>query len=134
MLLGGRAAEAIFFDDISTGAADDLDKATEIARAMVTHYGMSESLGLATLERRQSPLLGGAFGLRTHEFSESTAREVDRETKRLLDEALEHAKIVLRRNRQFIVECADLLLKQETLDEAELKELWKRRHECRLVA
>ena len=122
--LGGRAAETIFFDDISTGASDDLDKATEIARAMVTNYGMSEKLGLATFERQTSPLLGGTYLTHTHEFSEQTAQQIDREVKGLLDDAFEAAHDVLELHRAFIDRCAGILLTQETLDEAELKMLW----------
>lgn len=125
--LGGRAAEVLFFSDISTGAADDLDKATEIARAMITHYGMSEKIGLATLERKPSPLLGTSLSGQTHEFSESTAQEIDFETKRLLSESFRKAILVLSENRNFINKCAEILLKQETLDESELKHLWNQR-------
>ncbi|MGK5085847.1 ATP-dependent zinc metalloprotease FtsH, partial [Bdellovibrionota bacterium FG-1] len=68
VLLGGRAAETVFFSEISTGAADDLDKATEIARAMVTRYGMGQSLGLLTFDRETAPMLGGQLLARSHDY------------------------------------------------------------------
>ena len=88
VLLGGRAAESIFFDDVSTGSADDLAKATDIARSMVTRYGMDEKLGMVTLERERSPFLRvpGEWTGGRREFSEDTAREIDCAVRALGDE------------------------------------------------
>lgn len=122
--LGGRASEEIFFSEISTGAADDLDKATEIARAMITRYGMSPKLGLATFEKDPSVFLGIQGPVQSHSYSEGTASEIDSEIKNLLDSAMQASLRVIRNNRAFIEECATLLLSKETLDEAELKKIW----------
>lgn len=126
MLLGGRVSELEFLAEISTGAADDLDKATEIARAMITRYGMSEELGLAILEREQASMLGTGAGMRTFEYSEMTAQKIDRQIREMLDRALESARSIIRKYRAFVQEGAAILVSRETLDEAELKALWLR--------
>ncbi|MDR3605850.1 MAG: ATP-dependent zinc metalloprotease FtsH [Oligoflexia bacterium] len=122
--LGGRASEVVFFDDISTGAADDLDKATEIARAMITRYGMSAQLGLATYEREGAPFL--ASGARAFEYSEATAQRIDAEVSRLLDKAMSTALETVKSYRSMIEEGASILLVQETLDAADIKRLWQK--------
>ncbi len=122
--LGGRAAETLFFDDISTGAADDLDKATEIARAMVTQYGMSGELGLAAYEREPTPLLGGQSRVRSYDYSEKTAEAIDHELQRMLNRSVTVATHVIRVHRDFIEECVRILLMRETIDEQELRKLW----------
>jgi cell division protease FtsH len=126
--LGGRAAETLFFDDISTGAADDLDKATEIARAMITQYGMSSELGLAAYEREPTPLLGSQSRVRSYEYSEKTAELVDREIQRLLNRSVTVATHVIRTNKDFVEECASILMAKETIDEQELKKIWEKYH------
>jgi len=126
IMLGGRASEVVFFDDISTGAVDDLDKATEIARAMITRYGMSASLGLAVYEREPSPLLGAQALARTSNFSEETARVIDEEIKTQLAFALKRAIEVVRRYSSMIEEAAQILIIRETIDEPELKSLWNK--------
>lgn len=122
--LGGRASEELFFDDISTGASDDLDKATDIARAMITRYGMSAQLGLAVLEREPTPMLGSQAAVRTFDFSERTAQMIDEEIKRQLASALIIAAEVIGRHRPMIDEAAQILISRETIDEVELKTLW----------
>jgi cell division protease FtsH len=122
--LGGRASEMRFFTDISTGAGDDLDKATEIARAMITRYGMSPELGLSVFEREPAPILGSQAPVRTFEYSERTAQMIDSEVKRLLDRALSRAREVVDRYHDFIDEAARDLQIRETLDEASLRDLW----------
>lgn len=124
--LGGRASEIKFFSDISTGAGDDLDKATEIARAMVTRYGMSPELGTGVFEREPTPMLGSYAPIRTFEYSEKTAQLIDAEVKRLLDKALGMASKVIDQYHELIEEAAQILLTQETLDEASLKQLWSK--------
>ena len=125
VLLGGRAAETVFFKEASTGAADDLDRATEIARSMVTRYGMSESLGLLTYDEEISPLLYPGRVTRSHEFSESTAKLIDSETLTLITHAFQVALKTVRKNFRFIEIAARELLEKETLDEAALKALWE---------
>jgi cell division protease FtsH len=124
VVMGGRASESIFFDDISTGASDDLDKATEIARAMITRYGMSGNIGLATYERENAPFLGSRSS-RAFDYSERTAQNIDAEVKNLLNSAFERAKSLIVRYRDVVEDGARILLEKETIDEAELKTLWE---------
>lgn len=122
--LGGRASEINFFTDISTGAGDDLDKATEIARAMTTRYGMSPELGAGVFEREPSPMLGSYAPVKTFEYSEKTAQLIDSEVKALIEKTLNMACKVVEQYRELIEEAAQILLVQETLDEFSLKHLW----------
>ncbi len=116
VLLAGRAAEYLVFDEISTGAADDLAKVTDIARQIVTRFGMSSELGQAVLERQSASYLGEqAISLREKDYSEQTAREVDLCVKALIDEAYEQVKALLQRKRQELEQGARLLLEKETL-------------------
>jgi cell division protease FtsH len=121
-LLGGRAAEVLVFNKLSTGAADDLDKATDIARSMVTRYGMDKTLGLATYADEPSPYLGdiGIPRLQMHGYSEETAAEIDKAVLVLISEAFELATEILSRNRTMLDETAEKLLEQETLSSDEL--------------
>jgi len=124
VLLGGRAAERLVFDEISTGAADDLAKATDIARSMVMQYGMEESLGNVVFERR-SPYLGTPQEMPGYErgFSEETARTIDAAVERLTKEAFDRATTILERRRGVLERGAQLLLERETLTERDLGEL-----------
>jgi len=116
VLLGGRAAELLVFDEISTGAADDLDKATDIARNMVTRFGMHEQLGQMTYEEPRSPFLGEAgLNLTPRQYSEETAREIDCAVRELTEQAREKALQILRINRARLDEGAHRLLEKETL-------------------
>lgn len=124
VLLGGRAAEALIFDEISTGAADDLDKATEIAREMVTRFGMTEELGQAVYERQRQAFLGDAgLSMGPKNYSETTAREIDTAVRQLVEEAFEKATEVLTARRKTLEEGAKLLLKNETLTPEEFPPL-----------
>jgi cell division protease FtsH len=125
VLLGGRAAELLVFGRVSTGAADDLAKATDIARAMVVRYGMAEKLGPVAYGTDNAPLLGvpGAPGFRARDYSEETAREIDCAVRDLVTGALDRASAVLRRHRGALDQGAKLLLERETLSEAELPRL-----------
>ncbi len=125
VLLGGRAAEAIVFEEVSTGAADDLEKATEIARHMVTRFGMSEKLGQVTYETRQQAFLGDTVvgGANAREYSEETAAEIDRSIRLLTDEALMLATKVLKRYRKQLTDGAEALLEKETLSSQDLPQL-----------
>ncbi len=124
ILLGGRASETVFFKQISTGAADDLDKATEIAHSMVTRYGMSSELGLMTYGKPASPFLPTGVQIRNFEHSDETARMIDQEILHLLDHAFGHAMRLVRSHEAFIRHGAARLLENEVLDEQELKALW----------
>lgn len=96
VLLSGRAAEEVVFGEISTGAADDLVKVTDIARQIVTRFGMTKALGQAVLERTSQTYLGDQMiGVREKDYSEDTAREIDLAVKKLIDEAYERAKALL---------------------------------------
>jgi cell division protease FtsH len=125
VLLGGRVAEEMFFDDVSTGAQNDLQKATEIARTMVTQLGMSERVGLVSLEGSRRPLFLPVPVQAPKEYSEETARVVDEEVKRILSET--HAKVseILGPRRRVLDELAQLLLKKEVLDRPQLQAVLK---------
>ncbi|SHE93122.1 membrane protease FtsH catalytic subunit [Modicisalibacter ilicicola DSM 19980] len=120
VLLGGRAAEVLSCDEISTGASDDLMKATEIARAMVTRYGMVEALGQIAYETEQGTFLGQPIEGGGRRFSEETAREIDIAVKGLVEDAYEVAKGILERRRDELETLVDVLLEKETLTSDEL--------------
>ncbi len=122
VLLGGRAAETIVFKEVSTGAADDLAKVTNIARSMVTRYGMDEKLGMVSLESERSPFLQtpGGFATLRRDYSEETAREVDCAVRDLVTHAFEHAVDILETHRGALEEGAQRLLEKETLSGEEL--------------
>jgi len=120
-LLGGRAAEEIVFGDITTGAANDLEQATKLARAMVTRYGMSEKLGPMTFgEKQELVFLGKEIG-EQREYSEKVAQEIDEEVRRIIREAYERAKEILTKNREKLDRLAQALMEKETLEGDELK-------------
>ncbi len=116
-LLGGRAAEEVVFGEVSTGAENDLEHATALARQMVAMYGMSDVVGLAHCAQRQHPFAGGMpDGFLQRDCSEQTAREIDQEVKKLLDQAYAEAKAILREHRRKLELIAGELLERETLD------------------
>jgi cell division protease FtsH len=119
-MMGGRAAEALVFNELTTGAANDLKQATRIARAMVTEYGMSETVGPISIEGGNEVFLGRDMG-RTRPISESTARQVDAEVRRILDDADELARSILRQNIHILERLAQLLLEQETVEGQEFE-------------
>ena len=122
VLLGGRAAERLVFDKLSTGAADDLAKATDIARSMATRYGMEDALGSVAYETDRAPLLG-TIERQTYlerQFSEETAREIDEAVKAILDTGYQTARAILDRNRALLERSAQKLMHDETLSEKEL--------------
>jgi cell division protease FtsH len=122
VLLGGRAAEEIVFNEISSGASNDLERATDIARRMVTELGMSPVVGLVTFARRRGTFLQ-AQDVEPRDYSETTAQSIDAEVKRLLTEGYQTALDVLRRDRQFLEAIARKLLEKEVMDRDELREL-----------
>ena len=124
VLLGGRASEQLVFGEISTGAADDLARATDIARAMVLRYGMSEALGSVAYDRDRSPFLQPNFPVaQERNYSEDTAQIVDGAVRKLVDTALRRASALLDRNRALLDRTATALLETETLDEPEIARL-----------
>ncbi len=128
VLMGGRAAEHVVFNHYSTGAADDLAKVTDIARDMVTRYGMDPELGAVSLEESRPAFLGGAPAAPWHEreYSEATAREVDCAVRRIVEAAFRRAVELLTENRDVLERGAKELLEKETLTEAELRKLQPR--------
>lgn len=126
VLLGGRVSELLVFGEPSTGAQNDLQRATDLVRHMVTQYGMSEKLGPVALETRSGPAyLSDALAPMRHEYSEHTARLVDVEIQHLLQAAEERVRTTLTERRQNLEALAQLLLKQETVDRETLTQLLK---------
>ncbi|ARQ62172.1 ATP-dependent zinc metalloprotease FtsH (plasmid) [Rhizobium sophoriradicis] len=126
VLLGGRAAEWIVYGHLSTGAADDLVKVTDIARAMVTRYGMTEKLGHVALEKDRRSLLSNDqpfYGPQEHQYSDETAATIDEQIRRIVDEAFDRTVGLLEVRKKTLERAARLLLEKETLNETELKSL-----------
>ncbi|MBI4195423.1 MAG: ATP-dependent metallopeptidase FtsH/Yme1/Tma family protein [Betaproteobacteria bacterium] len=124
VLLGGRAAERIVFGHLSSGAADDLAKVTDIARSMVMRYGMHEDLGHVTYEAERPAFLGFPGEVtRGRDFSEETAREIDRAVKEIVQSAFDKASGILSERRGLLERGAQTLLQKETLTEDDLKVL-----------
>ena len=127
--LGGRAAEEIIFGKISTGAANDLMKATDIARKMITDFGMSQRFKNVALTKRGAGMLSGPAGgesqepVFTREFSEATQQYVDEDIARVMAEQYEYVTVKLNENKALLIKIAELLLEKETLDEKEFKHL-----------
>ncbi len=128
VLLGGRAAEILIFSEVTTGAADDFDKATNIARAMVTRYGMSDTLGQMTYEEQRQSFLGQTpFPTQERRYSEDNAREIDCAVRELTDRAREKALAILTIFRRELEDTAMQLLERETLRTEDLPRLDLRR-------
>ena len=123
MLLGGRIAEEITFGEISTGAHNDLQRATDIATSMVKEYGMSEKLGYVTYEKEKRPLFLQSPFPSSREYSEETAKEIDEEVKHIIDEAYTRAKRILVQNEARLKKLANLLLEKEVVEEKDLKKV-----------
>ncbi|WP_222276229.1 ATP-dependent zinc metalloprotease FtsH [Rhizobium leguminosarum] len=124
VLLGGRAAEWIVFGHLSTGAADDLVKVADIARAIVTRYGMTDKLGHVALEKDRRSLLGADrlyYGPQERDYSDETAARVDEEIRRIVDHVFDETVALLGQRREILDRSARLLLEKETLDERELQ-------------
>ena len=114
--MGGRAAEEIVFNEISTGAADDLDRVTDIAQQMVTRFGMAEALGQRVYEPQRQAFIGEALiGTRPKDYSDETNREIDIAVRKLVDEAYEKAKSTLTARRKELDQGTALLLQKETI-------------------
>ena len=123
LLLAGRAAEALIFPDVSTGAADDLTKATEIARGMVTRFGMDPKLGMVAYETERNQFLQtpGSDDWQPRHYGDATADAIDLAVRGLIDGAFKRAGEILAANKALLVEAATALLAQETLNEEELR-------------
>ncbi|MEJ5349895.1 MAG: ATP-dependent zinc metalloprotease FtsH [Desulfosoma sp.] len=127
VLLGGRVAEELVFGDVSTGAQNDLQRATDIARSMVMEYGMSETLGLVTFTREpRSAFLDLGMTPRAREYSERTAQEIDAEIRRLVEESYARVRDILNSKRSYLDEMAQTLLEREVLEGEALRELERR--------
>lgn len=123
VLLGGRCAEELIFHEGSTGAQDDLLKATDMARRMVAAYGMSERLGPVSFEQQRRPLFLPEILPPVRDYAEETARAIDEEVKVLLEEACERARIILWEKQEGLHRLAKLLLDREVIEGAELREI-----------
>ena len=124
VLLGGRVAEELVFDEVSTGAQNDLYRATDIARSMVREYGMSEKLGPMTFERERRPLfLETVMPPASKDYSEGTAQEIDREVSALIENAHHRAKAILESKREILEKVAKILLEKEVLEGDDLRAL-----------
>jgi cell division protease FtsH len=117
-LLGGRVAEEIVFKDVTTGASNDLERATKLARAMVTQYGMSDKLGPLTFGEKEELIFLGREISEQRNYSEEIARQIDREVRFLIDEAYQTARRVILANRDKLSAIADRLVREETIDAA----------------
>jgi cell division protease FtsH len=120
---GGRAAEELVFDLLSTGASDDISRATDLARRMVCEWGMSEKLGPMAFGQKEEEIFLGRDFTKQVEYSESTAIQIDAEVRRILLEGYERAKLILRRNLDALHKMAEALLERESLDGSEVDDI-----------
>ncbi len=121
-LLGGRVAEELYFGEITTGASDDFKKATRIARAMVTEYGMSD-LGPVQLEHQSESVFLGRDYNKSQNFSDQVALEIDNEVRKIMDECYQNATKILKDNKDLVMLIADTLVERETITKEEIDEL-----------
>ena len=121
-LLGGRASEEIFMEQLTTGASDDLKRATKIARSMVTKYGMSE-LGLVQLEEEHEGVFLGRDYAKSRDFSDQVALEIDEQVRKILDECYKNAKKLLSKHETLVLLIADALMEHETLTKEQIDSL-----------
>ena len=123
-LLGGRAAEQLVLGDISTGAANDIQRATTLARKMVATYGMSERLGTVAFDTGHDEVFIGKSMAQTRPYSEKTAAEIDEEIRRIIDEAYDRCRTILEQYRPQLVEVAEYLLQHETMTAEEFQKVF----------
>jgi len=124
--LGGRVAEEIVFGDVTTGASNDIERATQIARRMVTEYGMSKRLGPIAFGKREDMVFLGREIAEQRNYSDDVAREIDNEVSELIEEAHERARKLLTANYELLVESAEVLKEKETLEGEELRGFLRR--------
>ncbi len=124
-VLGGRAAEEIVFGEVTTGASSDLSRVTEIARAMVTRFGMSDKLGPMTFGKKEEQIFLGRDFTQMQDYSEHTAVEIDTEVRRIIHESYNLAKELLTTHIETLHKIAEALLEKEVLDGAEIDEIMR---------
>lgn len=122
--LGGRIAEQLIFDDITTGASSDIKKATEIARKMVTRYGMSENIGVINYDEEGEDVFIGRDLAHARNHSELVAGRIDAEIKAIVDDCYDKAKEIIMQNEEVLHKCADLLLEKERITMKEFEGLF----------
>lgn len=125
ILLGGRVTEALVLDDISTGAQNDIERATKLARSMVTHYGMSDILGPMTYGTDEEEVFVGRDLNRSRNYSEEVAAAIDKEMRKLIDTAYHRAEAIIKQNMEILHRLADALLEKETIDAREFEEIFQ---------
>lgn len=123
--LGGRVAEELVFDDITTGASQDIKQATKLAKAMVTRYGMSDNVGLICYDNDDDEVFIGRDLAHTRGYSESVANAIDQEVKRIIDDCYAKAKAMIMENRSVLDACAGLLLEKEKIGQKEFEALFE---------
>jgi cell division protease FtsH len=123
VLLGGRAAEELGFGEVTTGAQNDLERATAIARAMIMQFGMSDTLGPRVLGKRQSQVFLGRDMMEDRDYSEETAEVIDNEVHRIIEECFGRAKEILRTHGEHIQGVVAALLERESMNCAEVREI-----------
>jgi len=119
-LMGGRCAEELMLGEMTTGAGNDLERATELTRKMVCNWGMSEALGPLTFGKKEEQIFLGREIAQHQDYSEATARLIDREVRKLVDSAYHEAMNILRTNRKILETMAEALLEREVLDAEEI--------------
>ena len=123
--LGGRIAESLIFDDITTGASQDIKQATSTAKAMVTKYGFSENVGMINYADEDEVFIGRDFGRTSRDYSEDVAKTIDNEVKAIIDDAYAQAKSILEEHMDVLHKCAKLLLEKERIDREEFEALFE---------
>ena len=123
--LGGRIAEEIIFDDITTGASSDIKRATKLARKMVTRFGMSENIGVINYDDDDDEVFIGRDLAHTRSHSESIAGEIDKEVKVMIDDCYAKAKKIIMEYETTLHKCAALLLEKEKITRVEFEELFQ---------
>jgi cell division protease FtsH len=126
VLLGGRASEEITFGDITTGASSDIGRATDIARHMVTQYGMNTNLGQIAYEKQVQSLLMPMQSMNEKDYSEQTAREIDCEIRKIIDRQYRRAKFILNHYNEAVEKAAEILLEKETIQGSDLDDIRKK--------
>ncbi|MCP4049154.1 MAG: ATP-dependent zinc metalloprotease FtsH [bacterium] len=128
ILLGGRVAEELVFNTITTGAANDIERATELSRHYICKYGMSSKMGIVQYgKNKEQVFLGRDYSDHSKDYSEVTAREIDEEIRKIIEEAYEEVKDILRKNKKKLIEIAKLLMEKETIDGEEITQLLAKR-------
>ena len=124
-LFGGRAAEEVIFKDVTTGASNDIERATDIARRMVCEWGMSDKIGPLALEKREGPVFLGMQQAASIHYSDIKAQEIDAEVRRIITEGHDKAVKILKENMTILHNMSNALLEHETIDADEVEGLMK---------